>query len=234
MRSLEITTQIGCRNRCSYCPIDKLVRIYKDDKKIMSLEDFENLLKNVPKDVRIDFSGFSEVFLNVYGSHMIRYAINQGYIVTIYTTLEGFTSVNAEILKDLYIPDVFFHQYDSKGFDQKEFDRKMDLFISKIGCSYRTSTLDKPYQWSRAGNVWDTERKIGNFECSPAGRDFDHNVVLPNGDVYLCCMDWSLKHKLGNLNETHFDKLQRGKIVKLSEQENSEVICRYCELCKLV
>jgi len=28
---------------------------------------------------------------------------------------------------------------------------------------------------------------------------FDHNVLLPNGDVVLCCMDYSKHHVLGNL-----------------------------------
>ena len=28
---------------------------------------------------------------------------------------------------------------------------------------------------------------------------YDHNVLLPNGDVVLCCMDYSMKHKIGNL-----------------------------------
>jgi hypothetical protein len=28
---------------------------------------------------------------------------------------------------------------------------------------------------------------------------YDHNVMLPNGDVVLCCMDYSVKHKIGNL-----------------------------------
>jgi hypothetical protein len=28
---------------------------------------------------------------------------------------------------------------------------------------------------------------------------YDHNVLLPNGDVVICCMDYSVKHKIGNL-----------------------------------
>jgi Iron-sulfur cluster-binding domain len=28
---------------------------------------------------------------------------------------------------------------------------------------------------------------------------YDQNVLLPNGDVVLCCMDYSLDHKVGNL-----------------------------------
>lgn len=30
---------------------------------------------------------------------------------------------------------------------------------------------------------------------------YDHNVLLPNGDLVICCMDYSIKHKIGNLIE---------------------------------
>ncbi len=33
---------------------------------------------------------------------------------------------------------------------------------------------------------------------------YDHNVLLPDGSVVLCCMDYSLKHKLGNLLEQDY------------------------------
>ena len=34
-------------------------------------------------------------------------------------------------------------------------------------------------------------------------KDFDHNVVLPNGDVYLCCQDYGL----GGISLPTSDKL---------------------------
>ena len=30
------------------------------------------------------------------------------------------------------------------------------------------------------------------------------NVLLPNGDVVLCCMDWSAEHVLGNNDRMTF------------------------------
>jgi len=71
---------------------------------------------------------------------------------------------------------------------------------------------------SRAGNLFETKRKDGDLKCSAS--NYDNNVMMPNGDVYLCCMDYSLKHKLGNLLITHFDKLDRKPPFEL---------CRYCE-----
>ena len=34
---IEITTIIGCKNMCIYCPQDKLLKSYKDSKKILDL-----------------------------------------------------------------------------------------------------------------------------------------------------------------------------------------------------
>ena len=34
-----------------------------------------------------------------------------------------------------------------------------------------------------------------------------HNVVLPNGDVSLCCMDYSLEKILGNLFVDEYDDI---------------------------
>ena len=41
-------------------------------------------------DVRLDFSGFSEPFLNRESSRMMRLAYQKGYQVVLYTTLVGF------------------------------------------------------------------------------------------------------------------------------------------------
>jgi hypothetical protein len=37
--------------------------------------------------------------------------------------------------------------------------------------------------------------------------DLYHNVVLPNGDVSLCCMDYGLKHILGNIYEQEYEDI---------------------------
>lgn len=49
-----------------------------------------------------------------------------------------------------------------------------------------------------------------------------HNVLLPNGDVSLCCMDYGLDHILGNLNEKSYDEVIPDPFACFN-------ICRYCE-----
>lgn len=52
--------------------------------------------------------------------------------------------------------------------------------------------------------------------------DFNINVMLPNCDVVLCCNDYGLKHKLGNLLETNYNNLIR---------EQDYELCHYCSDC---
>lgn len=229
MKTLEITSYIGCPNGCSYCPQALLLREYKGIDK-MTFEGFTKILDNVPTDVKIDFSGFSEIFVHPLGSEMIRLAYERKHLVTLYTTLVGITSRDLDVLTGVKFEEVVFHLFE--GADSREFTENVKIFYNRIQPG-RIATVRKYSRWSRAGNVFDRDRSLGSFICDPAGRDFNHNVVLPNGDVYICCMDYGLKHNMGNLFTTGYDELDREKLVKMSLQRNSDIICRKCELIKI-
>lgn len=194
---------------------------------MMHLSDFREILKNVPKDVRIDFSGFSEIFCHPDGATLIRYAFDEGYKVVLYTTLVGFKSSDVEILQGIQFTDLCFHLAPQIKAD--EFANKRTLFEEEIGKG-RIAVIEPQWKWSRAGNVWDRQIKTGPFKCLFAEKLFDHNVVMPNGDVYLCCQDYGLRHCLGNLYETHFDDLNRQDYEFMSNEFDSDMICRKCEL----
>jgi radical SAM protein with 4Fe4S-binding SPASM domain len=80
----------------------------------------------------------------------------------------------------------------------------------------QTGLLDEWLGHTRAGEL--NESQIGRQEVEATPRHegavtcsytpfYDQNVVLPNGDVYLCCMDYSLKHRMGNLFEQDYYSL---------------------------
>lgn len=223
MRTIEITSVIGCPNRCPYCPQDKLISRY-EGKKVMSLEDYKLYLNNVPKNVRIDFSGFVENFVNPECIEMIEYASKQGYKIAIYTTLLNFTD---DIIKRLEKLEFEIFCVHIKKKTKKELLDKIKK--SKIKASYisvgddtqEVERLNNIKVISRAGNLYKMKEKKGKLKCSRS--DFQANVLLPNGDVYLCCMDYGLEHKMGNLKETHYDNLKR---------EMSYSLCRKCEYSK--
>lgn len=61
---------------------------------------------------------------------------------------------------------------------------------------------------------------------------YDHNVLLPNGDVVLCCMDYSLKHIIGNLLKDDYDNLYlSNELIKIMKV-NKKVTHSKCSICK--
>ena len=52
--------------------------------------------------------------------------------------------------------------------------------------------------------------------------DLYHNVLLPNGDVSLCCMDYGLENILGNMNQLTYDDV-------VPKPKACFEICRACE-----
>lgn len=95
-----------------------------------------------------------------------------------------------------------------------------------------------PSMWSRAGNLLgeailkpdllnfkDRFRSVyhgdKDMTCNCAERLY-HNVLMPNGDVSLCCMDYNLDNILGNLYNQSYNDL-------LPKPFSCFKICRNCE-----
>jgi radical SAM protein with 4Fe4S-binding SPASM domain len=66
---------------------------------------------------------------------------------------------------------------------------------------------------------------------------YDRNVLLPNGDVVLCCMDYNLKHIIGNLlNQTYEEIFQDKPLLDLIEVNEADGFnkCSICKSCENV
>lgn len=63
---------------------------------------------------------------------------------------------------------------------------------------------------------------------------FDHNAMLPNGDVLLCCMDYGRAHVLGNLLRQSWEEIHAGpamgaiRVQAMTPTASDELICRRC------
>lgn len=95
--------------------------------------------------------------------------------------------------------------------------------------------------WSRAGNLKrEMQLKPGLLKLTDKFKSVDngegkwtcncleklyHNVLLPNGDVSVCCMDYSLEHIIGNLYTQDYNNI-------LPELDASFDLCRFCENAK--
>jgi len=233
--SLEITTIMGCVNMCSYCPQKMLLNTYNGIKK-MSFEEFKVLLKNVPTNVDLCFAGFSEAFLNRDSSKMVKWSVEQGYDVTFYTTLFGIVDEDFEILRNTPELHMAYHRYDGVTYNKENFDKNIDKFNEIVLNEPKFSNTynGKISPHSRAGSLWDVPSLSGPVYCSATRKHdcYDRNVLMPNGDVTICCMDYGLKHKIGNLYDTDFYSLDRSEIIKSANMQNSDLICRKCVMVK--
>jgi radical SAM protein with 4Fe4S-binding SPASM domain len=252
--TLEITTIFPCAISCKFCPQHKWQGAYKGNHRL-TFDDFCKVLENIPKNVRLDFSGFSEPFLNRDSSQMMRHAYQRGYQVALYTTLLGFTPHDAEIIRSINFTACTLHLPDDTNFKVLNEDKwflsyklfaknvKYDNAIYHMGkLSSRVTkeilNICRPPILTRSNNVG-TEvlnhlsRHKGIINCTISNNLFNQNVMMPNGDVYLCCMDWSLEHKLGNLFEQSYAYLHNNeeyqKICNGMGDSSIETICRYCE-----
>lgn len=73
--AMEITTRVGCKNMCVYCPQDKFIKAYKKRSDVvqMSLDTFKTCLDKIPHNIHIHFSGMAEPWLNPNCTDMILY-----------------------------------------------------------------------------------------------------------------------------------------------------------------
>lgn len=96
----------------------------------------------------------------------------------------------------------------------------------------------------RAGNLEDPaarherRRVRGSAVCTRCrGTSLNNNLLLPDGTVVLCCMDYGLRHPLGNLLHDGYAEVTDGPAKRrcremLASERAGEIICRRCISCK--
>ncbi len=259
MPSLEITTRIGCKNNCSYCPQELLVKSYKrrSQQFEMPFDLFKLCLNKVPQNVRIDFSGMAEPWLNKRCTDMVQYAYESGFELVVYTTLVGMEIADIEQISAIPFKRFEVHLPDADSLTRiavnDEYLRKVEKILSCgiSGLAFMTignlhprlketvgTNFSEHEVISRAGNLTNypgmdlQERLSGIIYCDSCGSKFNHNVLLPNGDVIVCCMDYGMQYIIGNLTETGYDDLfKSGTIREMQEKlidDRKDILCRYC------
>lgn len=237
MKTLEITTKIGCKNNCYYCPQDKIIKNYRSSYNSLSFITFIKYLKNIPTTTKLHFSGFSEPFLNDSSIYMMDYAVKKGYDIGIYTTTMGMTEETVKRLQNIKVDPFVVHIPDIKqtfdfeiwAYNVKLMDKAgIDFSFIEVGTEDKSDIVleyllntDKKVEFqeivSRAGNYSGVpyEHKDGIVSCDRVIQ----NVLLPDGRVVLCCMDYSLDYVLGDLNYQNLNEIK-----PLQDTE----LCRKC------
>ena len=224
---------------------------------IMTFDNFRKYVDKIPTDVKLHFSGMAEPFLNPECSTMIEYAYNKRHLIGIYTSLIGMSKKDIKRLKGKYIDPFVIHTPDNNFFRLRndgidEWIRTLKLLLKfrlnfevlivgktsidsrivRVISNSKRKVVSTPI-CSRASNL-DTvkvEYRKGKIKCKQ-GR-LTKNVLLPNGNILLCCMDYGQRHVLGNLNEGNYHDIFNSeaytRVLDSMNDETIESICRYCE-----
>jgi len=222
----------------------------------MKFETFRKCIDKLPKDVSITFSGMSEPWLNKDMTKMLMYAFNKGFKkFRIYTTGVGMEEQDIDTIKNIPFDKFVVHLPDGENNTFIPISKKHLSLLIKIkksnvtNCSYMTmgklhpllisefgTLVVSPKMISKAGNLEKFEKlnHTGPIMCN-SEFGLKHSMLLPNGDMYLCCMDNSLQYKIGNILQESYESLYNGvefKLIqkKLKDEKLGDVLCRHCEM----
>ena len=232
----------------------------------MTFELFKACVDKLNTDVILDFTGFYEPFLNPECSDMLIYGHDNGFSIRVSTTLMGLTAKNISQIESIPFIKFAVHLPENKNLTRIETNHEyMEVLASLIesdisniafhvhegadGPEQAHSTIQKLLiekgitaedRWitTRAGNIeigWKSSpvRKTGPLQICP--RLFQ-NVLLPNGDLALCCMDWGLNHVIGNLLVEDYDSIFESdefrRILEGYEDDTIDILCRQCEVAQ--
>jgi hypothetical protein len=202
---------------------------------MLTLDNFKAALLKVPKNVAIHFSGFAEPFLNPQCLDMIEHAHSEGHKIVLYSTLVGLKSNGVERLRRCN-PEVILHLPDKLGNAKipitDEYKITLDSVLKTLHVTSFYVMDEKFISNERAGHCNDAPKRHvrGWFYCEKLSTS--QFVMLPNCDVVLCCMDYGLKHRLGNLLEQSWlDVVKSEAYQKVRANRfkmDGNVLCRSC------
>jgi sulfatase maturation enzyme AslB (radical SAM superfamily) len=267
VRHLEITTMVGCKVACVYCPQDKISHRYFGADRMTTFEDFRLYIDKVPKRVVLHFTGFAEPFLNPRCTDMIDYAARRGNPIYISTSLAGLRREDvprlsklkyyefqihlpsAEKLMNLTIDDHYLASLSELVFAGVVTDlhfhgsevhprigawvRQHSVELQKFSIHDRARNLNTEKVKAKLSEpVISAARSTGKLRCDRIRA----NVLLPNGDVVLCCMDWSAEYILGNLKRDRYEDLHRSEtyrhVLRGLKDPSVHLLCRTCHVAQ--
>ncbi len=260
MSALEITTHIGCSNACSYCPQNKLVKAYsaKNADRTMSFQVFKECINKVPVSVNVHFSGMCDPWLNPACSRMLLYAYDKGHKLSVYTGLAGITESDLDLFENINFRDFSVHLPSLESCMNFEVNadylnrvsrlasgRMKNLFFRAHGNELLPSIQSIMNKMKRQVDWFPLTTRAGNIQLDGVAhytkrrktigcvRHFRQNILLPNGDVLLCCADYGMQHVLGNLLVSGYDNLFTSeeflKVKRGVWCEASDILCKYCD-----
>lgn len=110
----------------------------------------------------------------------------------------------------------------------------IEALIGDTGIPVNSNMFDRAGNVEAECNIITNRIETGRIICRwCGGNSLDKNVLLPNGEVVLCCMDYGLEYPLGNLLEQSFEYITDGPLktqyrMLLESAKNGDILCRKC------
>lgn len=265
----KIGCAVNCKYCPQKLLVSRYYQNDKKRKGVMSIEEYKKYLDKCPRETIIDFSGFVEPFLVDDSVEMMEYTYKTGHEMTLFTTLRGLSVEQAERVIAMPFRFVCLHTPDKDGYASipmtEEYFQVLELFMNAVKDSgepfvdvancqseahpeivKRVQGRLKIYceMSDRAGNLDENDTSLAHVKTNGAiycSRAFalNHNVLLPDGSLALCCNDFGLDHVIGNLAEQSYEEIMHGNVIKdirraMHIEVEKEIICRKCMFaCKM-
>jgi len=93
------------------------------------------------------------------------------------------------------------------------------------------SIVDRPYRWAQRERV----KTPKTNPCGKLSKIVRECLIGPNGDIYLCCLDYQQKCVIGNIADTSIKKIwnsdRRRNLLNLLEMGRFDIIGDPCKFC---
>jgi sulfatase maturation enzyme AslB (radical SAM superfamily) len=224
---VEFTLAVGCPVQCRrYCPQEVFMKKYGNNARMMSFDIFKQILSHMPTSVDVEFSGFCEPFVNPDFVRMAEYAYYNGYKLHVFTTLHGAKTSDVERLLNLEYSQFCLHLRAGQVVDfplTPEYEHNVFRVIEGLP-NVTFCLMNELFTTNNRENVtrgFLPQSKHVGFCTKLVKPQF---VVLPNGSVQLCCMDFGLQHTVGNLLNEDYANIKK----RFKAKKGFYPLCPYC------
>jgi hypothetical protein len=159
------------------------------------------------------FSGFCEPFANPNIVELIEASARAGHEIGLFTTLYGSTRAQIERLMKLKFACVCLHLPDGQALNipiTQEYKDNFFTIITKVR-NLNMMQINDTFKSNNRENVTRglAPRRKSIGVCIDDNIAHPHPILMPNGDVYFCCMDMNLDHKVGNLLTEQWNAIRK-------------------------
>ena len=259
----KIGCSVNCKYCPQDVLLKEYYKSNSDRERYLRVDTLIKCMENMPDNAAYQFGGMSEPFLNPNCLELIQAICDRKHTVNLYTTLVGLDEETLYKVMELPIDFVTLHVADARGYAKipatEEYYRLLEIAVNykrKNGkpfvnmCNAQAEPDMRVHEicggkftisstlLDRAGNLKGEELvskriETGKISCGVCGKALNKNELLPDGTLLLCCMDYGMKHVLGNLKEKTYEEIIGGvEVAKIREgmtfDFRMDILCRAC------